>query len=73
MVTDQEKIETYELFLHMLQMYAQVSMNDAGVRRLIDNACNWSYAHRRGNGEYTDEEQQELIDKAFRKLCKVKD
>jgi hypothetical protein len=66
--TDQEKIEVYERLLHELQMNAEVALNAEGVRRLIGNICRWSYAHRTGNGELSDEQQQELIDKAFDRL-----
>lgn len=69
MITDKEKIAKYEQFLHQLQLYAEVTLNPEGVRKLISNACSWSYAHRRGNGEYSEKEQQAIIDKAFHKLC----
>ncbi len=66
-----EKVRKYERFLHALQMYAEVVMDGAKVKKLIDNACNWSYAHRRGNGEYSEEEQEAIIKKAFYKLTEV--
>lgn len=68
MPTPEEKIATYEQFLHRLQMYAEVVMDSKKVGRLIDNACRWSYAHRMGNGELSFDEQQALIDEAFAKL-----
>ena len=71
MVTLEEKVQMYEEFLHRLQLNAEVVMNANAVKQLIDNACVWSYAHRRGNGEPTEEEQQAMIDKAFRRLCEI--
>ena len=65
-----EKVRMYERFLHLINT-AQVSMNNDMMRQLIRNADNWSYAHRVGNGEYTDEEQDEMIRKHFDKLCDV--
>lgn len=70
-MNDKEKIKKYEEFLHSLQMHAQVTLNSDTVKKLISNACNWSYSHRVGNGEYTDEEQQHIIDKAFNRLTEM--
>jgi hypothetical protein len=69
--TLEEKVKMYETFLHQLQMNAEVVMNGDLVRQLISNACSWSYAHRRGNGEPSEDEQQAMINKAFDKLCTV--
>lgn len=69
--TDKEKVKLYERFLHDLQMYAHVLMDQEKVAQLIKNACAWSYAHRCGNGMYTDEEQQELIDLATNNLSNI--
>ena len=45
----------------------QCGMDGQKVGKLIDNINSWSYAHRCGNGEHS-EEQQAIIDKAFKKL-----
>ena len=65
--TQRDKIAMYEAFLHKINMYVTCSNNE-GIRKLIKRADNWSYAHRCGNGEYTDKEQQMIIDTAFWKL-----
>lgn len=65
------KVQVYENFLHLLQMYAEVTMNPDKVRRLIERACSWSYAHRQGNGELSEEEQHALVEDAFEKLCDI--
>jgi hypothetical protein len=68
MPTQDEKIIKYEMFLHCLQMYAEVTLDHERVKKLIARACTWSYAHRQGNGELSEAEQCELIDAAFDKL-----
>jgi len=68
-----KKVNQYESFLHSLQLHAEVCMEDEKTKRLVSNACSWSYAHRRGNGEYSDEEQEAIINKAFHKLTDLGD
>lgn len=65
---DKEKIYVYEDLLHALHFARSVTMSHERVMELLDAIGNWSYAHRIGNGELSDEEQQELIDKAFNKM-----
>lgn len=62
------KVATYENLLHSIQLNAEVTMNDKRLRQLIGNICNWSYAHRSGNGELSECEKNERIAKAFDKL-----
>jgi hypothetical protein len=71
MVTLREKVKMYEQLLHTIQMYREVTMDGDKVRQLLDNVGAWSYAHRQGNGELTDKQQQALIDAKFRKLTHV--
>jgi len=66
--TDKEKIYQYERFLNLINL-AQTTMNQKMMQKLIQNADNWSYAHRMGNGELSQAEIQENIDHAFDKLC----
>ena len=66
--TTMEKLSMYELLLHDIQMFAEVVLDSKSVGKLIHNICSWSYAHRCGNGEFSDEEQREIVDRAFRKL-----
>lgn len=67
-----KKVEVYESLLHRIQANAAVSMNVNNVHQLIKNICDWSYAHRVGNGELSDEEQNEYIQRAFDKLLEIK-
>jgi hypothetical protein len=66
--TLRQKVEQYETFLHKINMF-YVCCNNEGIRELVENADNWSYSHRVGNGEISDKKQQQYINKAFWKLC----
>ena len=68
--TLEEKVQKYEEFLHKMNL-AQVCMSAKMLNKLIQNADSWSYAHRVGNGEFSDEEQQELINKSFNRLTDI--
>ncbi len=65
--TNKEKITKYEDFLHKINTFVICSDND-GVAELVQNADNWSYAHRRGEF-VTDKQRDEMINNAFWKLC----
>ena len=65
---DKQKIAVYESLLHDLHFAAFVCMDNKRVGDLLNAISNWSYAHRQGNGELSDVEQQQIIDKAFDKL-----
>jgi len=71
MLSDKEKIYIYESFLHLLQLNAEVVEDIEQTKKLISNACAWSYSHRVGNGEYSDEEQQEIVNNATLNLCNL--
>jgi hypothetical protein len=45
-----------------------VASDNEGIKKLLRNIDRWSYMHRCGNGELSEKEQQELIDRAFWKL-----
>jgi hypothetical protein len=66
--TLKEKVKMYEDYLHKINMFCIIADND-GIKELIDNADNWSYVHRCGNGEVTVKQQQQMINNAFWKLC----
>ena len=65
--TNKEKILQYESFLHKINSFI-VSCNNDGIKELVENADNFSYSHRVGNGELSDRDQQKLINNAFWKL-----
>lgn len=68
--TQKEKIAVYEQLLHDLQFHREVTMNHQAVVALLDKIGKWSYSHRRGNGEYDEKAQQQLVDTAFWNLGK---
>jgi hypothetical protein len=68
MTSDKEKIRVYESLLHRIQLYAEVTMDNERLSKLISNICRWSYAHRAGNGTFTEDQQNEYIEKEFHKL-----
>lgn len=65
--TLKQKVAQYEAFLHKINACI-VSCNHEGVKELVQNADNWSYSFRVGNGEFSDRKQQQVIDEAFWKL-----
>jgi len=69
--TMREKIAVYESILHDLHCAACVSMSKERTGKLLDAISSWSYAHRQGNGELSDKEQQGIIDKAFWRMKEV--
>ena len=65
--TLKQKVAQYEAFLHKINSFI-VSCNNDGIKELVENADNWSYSFRIGNGEPSDREQQRMINNAFWKL-----
>jgi hypothetical protein len=70
--TQKQKIEMYEKFIDNLALYAEVG-NAKLLWTLIDNAAEFSYAHRVGNGEYEEEQQEKIIAAKFWNLTTVPD
>lgn len=70
-MTEREQLEVCFNLLHKINMYSSITMNSERMGELIDAINAWSYAHRRGNGEFSEEEQQELVDRAFFNLRKL--
>ena len=66
-----EKVLKYEELFHLIQLNYAVTMDSARVKAYLDNIAEWSYAHRRGNGEYSEKEQRELINAQFHKLTLI--
>jgi hypothetical protein len=49
-------------------MYAAVTLDQAAIAHVLSIVCDWSYAHRQGNGELTEEQQAALVRKHFDRL-----
>ena len=63
--TLREKVQAYESMMHTIQMYRSVTMDSPAINHLLDVICDWSYAHRRGNGEVDNDI---LVAKAFDRI-----
>ena len=66
--TLKQKVEMYEAFLHKINLGVMCS-NNLMIQELVANADGWSYAHRSGNGEISDRQQDQRIHNMFWKLC----
>jgi len=65
--TLKQKVEMYENFLHKINIFI-ISGNNDGIKELVNNADNWSYAHR--SGEFlTDRQRRKMINDMFQRLC----
>lgn len=60
-----EKVAVYEHLFHRIQLAYEVTLDSEQVRQYLDLISAWSYAHRKGNGELSEEEQNQLIDYQF--------
>lgn len=65
--TNEQKIKMYEGFLHDINL-ALTCCDEKMLNQLIKNADAFSYAHRVGDGVYSDEEQEQIIAAKFWKL-----
>jgi len=63
-----EKVKMYESYLHKINSFI-ICCDNEGIAELVNNADNWSYSHRVGNGELSDRKQQQAINNAFWRLC----
>lgn len=63
-----EKVATYERLLHDINMYAAITLDSQTMKEIISLICEWSYAHRVGNGQLSDEEQAEMVQKMYNRL-----
>ena len=66
--TPKEKVAVYEALLYEIDLHTTVTMNDEAIREIIRRINRWSYAHRSGNGEKSEAQQQQEIDSCFWKL-----
>jgi hypothetical protein len=68
--TLREKVDVYERLLHDLHFHSTVTMRHDSVMECLRRISAWSYAHRAGNGEPTEREQQDMVNHAFWQLEK---
>jgi hypothetical protein len=63
--------EVFQQVFHHINLHASITMNVDKMQEIIGAICSWSYAHRVGNGELSDEEQQAVIDRAFDRIKQI--
>lgn len=63
-----DKVTTYETLLHDLYFAGEVAMNADRMSELLKRIGAWSFAHRSGNGELSDEEQAARVAAAYERL-----
>lgn len=67
-LTQKEKIDAYEYFLHQINMHASVTMRAEKVQEAIELICSWSYVHRANSYDGDDKARQQAIDNLVRKM-----
>lgn len=67
-MSKKDKIQKYEELLHKIQMCAEVTMDNEKLKRLISNICDWSYAHRAGDGVLSERQIKKNVELKFNKL-----
>lgn len=67
--TPEQKLQVYEKLLDRIALLYDMGDNKS-LRTILEKINRYSYSHRVGNGELSEEEQQQLIDKHFWNLDK---
>lgn len=66
-MTNQQRLKIYEQFFHKISINC-TTMNNEKIKDAVGLIYSWSYAHRCGNGELSDKQQQKLIDSVVKKM-----
>lgn len=70
-MTKKERLQIYESFFHQMNVYC-TTMNQEKLRDAVALIDQWSYAHRCGNGEYTEHEQKKIVDNVVSRMKEFK-
>jgi hypothetical protein len=70
--TLREEQEVFHKIMHIANMM-QICGKDDHFKKIVWAMDDWSYAHRVGNGEPTDSEQQKIVNRAFWRLKEIVD
>lgn len=62
----QEKVDKYEKVMNLLYMYREISLDNKGVAKVLDNICN--YMRAKGGTEESSEEYEARVNRAFHNL-----
>lgn len=63
--------KVFSAAFHYINTHAAITMNADKMQEIIWAICSWSYAHRSGNGELSNEEQQARVDCAFDRIKQI--
>lgn len=67
-IDDEKELETYRWFMGAVATKYAVTMDSDGVKEGLELMYNWSHAHRAGNGELSDEEQDAMVLSVIEKM-----
>ena len=67
-ITLERKVEVYEAVLRQLNVYGNLVVDHNKMRELMVVIMEWQHTLR--GGEYTEEEQQEYVNRAFEIMAK---
>lgn len=70
--TLREEVEVFHKIMHVANLM-QICGKTEHFKKIVHAMDDWSYAHRVGNGELTDREQQQCVNKAFWRLKETVD
>lgn len=68
--TLREEQDVFHKIMHIANL-ANITGKTDHMAKIVQAMDSWSYAHRRGNGELSDREQQQCVNSAFWKLREV--
>jgi len=66
-MNNREELVLWRRVGHAINMACTCGNNER-IRNIVGAIDSWSYAHRQGNGDITEEEQEELINNKLRRL-----
>lgn len=68
--TLKRQVDIFHKFMNIVNI-ASISGKSDRLKLCLEKMNNWSYAHRMGNGQFTDSEQDQLVYHAFEELAKT--
>lgn len=66
-MTKADRLEIYESFFHKINLHV-VCMNNEKISDAVHIIDSWSYAHRQGNGAFSDKEQKKMVENVINKM-----
>ena len=70
-MTKNDRLIAYEAFFHKINAHV-LTLNHDKIRDAVTLIDSWSYAHRCGNGELSDYQQQKQIDHVVQRMKEFK-